>query len=153
MADAISSSFKRRISPLFIGRDPAMPFALISLLALGLLGSSDSSAEQTVLHFELDRSSPAADSTVAQPAEVRLWFTQAPQAGTTQIRVTEGTRRIPTGDVEVDSKDATSFYVVADVPLSPGSYRVVWRSMAPDGHVVDGEFGFVVASNHHVREH
>ena len=97
------------------------------------------------LHFELRTSAPLADSTVAPTDEVRLWFTQEPQAGTTQIRVMQGAERVPTGDAQMDPDDASSYYVQHDMPLSAGEYRVMWRSMAPDGHVVDGEFEFRVA--------
>jgi methionine-rich copper-binding protein CopC len=96
-------------------------------------------------HFELRTSAPAADSTVAPTDEVRLWFTQAPQSGTTQIRVMQGDQRVPTGDARVDPDDAMSYVVQHDMPFDAGAYRVLWRSMAPDGHVVDGEFEFRIA--------
>lgn len=96
-------------------------------------------------HFELRTSVPAADSTVAPTDEVRLWFTQEPQDGTTQIRVMEGDERVPTGDAQMDPDDATSYFVQHDMPLTAGEYRVMWRSMAPDGHVVNGEFDFTIA--------
>ncbi|HKK92691.1 MAG TPA: copper resistance CopC family protein [Longimicrobiales bacterium] len=96
-------------------------------------------------HFELRTSAPQADSTVAPTDEVRLWFTQEPQDGTTQIRVMQGDERVPTGDAQMDPDDATSYFVQQDMPLTAGDYRVLWRSMAPDGHVVNGEFGFTIA--------
>ena len=97
------------------------------------------------LHFELRTSAPQADSTVTPTDEVRLWFTQEPQDGTTQIRVMQGDDRVPTGDAQMDPDDATSYFVQHDMPLSAGDYRVMWRSMAPDGHVVNGEFDFTIA--------
>jgi methionine-rich copper-binding protein CopC len=97
------------------------------------------------VHFELRASAPQADSTVTPTDEVRLWFTQEPQSGTTQIRVMRGNERVPTGAARMDPEDATSFVVRYDMPFEPGEYRVFWRSMAPDGHVVDGEFAFRIA--------
>lgn len=104
------------------------------------------SAPSNVPHFELSRSVPAADSTVhVAPTELRLWFTEAPQGGTTAVRViTADEESVPTGDVAVDSNDATSFRLPFTTPLSAGQYKVVWRAMGPDGHVVTGEFGFGV---------
>lgn len=123
-----------------------MPPLLSVVLSVAVSVPLGQPPEPPLLHFDLKRSVPAADSTVAALGEVRLWFTEVPQAGSTQTRVMSGDTRVPTGDVQVDSHDATSVFVATDTPLLSGRYRVLWRSMAPDGHVVDGEFSFVVAS-------
>jgi methionine-rich copper-binding protein CopC len=98
------------------------------------------------LHFELKTSAPRADSTVAPTSTVQLWFTQVPQAGTTQIRVMKGEVVVPMSDAAPDPEDPKSYLVTIERPLSPGAYRVMWRSMAADGHVVDGDFGFTIAA-------
>lgn len=102
-------------------------------------------ATPPAMHFELRMSAPQADSTVVPTDEVRLWFTQEPQDGTTQIRVMKDGELVPAADAQMDPEDATSYFVQHDMPLDDGEYRVLWRSMAPDGHVVDGEFGFRIA--------
>jgi len=129
----------------------ALPTTLIGSLALvcavalsGFGGSPE--ATRTEVHFELKTSAPLADSTVAPTREVRLWFTQEPQDGTTQIRVMKGDVQVPMTAAQEDAEDATSYYVSIERPLSPGAYRVMWRSMAADGHVVSGDFGFSVAA-------
>lgn len=99
------------------------------------------------LHFQLETSAPKADSTVAPTTTVQLWFSQVPQAGTTQIRVMKGEVVVPMSDATPDPEDATSYVVTIERPLSPGAYRVLWRSMAADGHVVNGDFGFEVAAD------
>lgn len=38
----------------------------------------------------------------------------------------------------------TSFSAQPQSPLAPGTYRVEWRGMAEDGHVMTGAFGFRV---------
>lgn len=55
------------------------------------------------LHFDLARSIPVADSTVhAAPTELRLWFTEEPQDGTTAVRVMNAAgEMIPTGGVMI----------------------------------------------------
>lgn len=98
------------------------------------------------LHFQLKTSAPMADSTVAPTGEVRLWFTQEPQDGTTQVRVMKGDVRVPMTEAQEDAEDPTSYFLTIERPLSPGDYRVLWRSMAGDGHVVNGDFGFTVAA-------
>lgn len=98
------------------------------------------------LHFDLRTSSPMADSTVVPPSEVRLWFTQEPQSGATAIRILRGDDRVPSSQVIAHPEDSTSYAVTFEEPLSPGGYTVMWRSMAADGHVVDGDFEFTVAA-------
>ncbi|MDT8369055.1 MAG: copper resistance protein CopC [Longimicrobiales bacterium] len=121
--------------------------ALVLVLA-GFVGPSQAApaSPDAPLHFELRTSAPKADSTVAPTREVRLWFTQEPQEGATQIRVMKGEARVPMSEVQKDAEDATSYFVTLDRPLPSGAYHVMWRSMAGDGHVVSGEFDFTVAS-------
>lgn len=106
------------------------------------LESADAVAE---FHFELRTSAPMADSTVTPTSIVKLMFTQKPQDAATQIRVMKGEVRVPSGDVMQNPDDDKEYSVSFEQPLSPGAYQVLWRSMAADGHVVDGEFGFAVA--------
>lgn len=126
---------------------------LLLTVALALLAGTLALPEASratpapALHFELKTSAPMADSTVAPTGEVRLWFTQKPQDGTTQVRVMKGDVRVPMTDAQADADDPTSYFVSIERPLSPGAYRVMWRSMAADGHVVDGEFGFSIAAS------
>jgi len=126
----------------------ALPFLAGSALVLALVALPESSRAVPApeVHFELRTSAPMADSTVAPTDEVRLWFTQEPQDGTTQIRVMKGDVRVPMTEAQEDPEDATSYFLTIERPLSPGGYRVLWRSMAADGHVVNGEFGFTIAA-------
>lgn len=102
------------------------------------------SSEDERLHFQLDRSQPAADTVVPPPGEVRLWFSQGAQEDATSIRVLDASGEpVPTGDLW--SSEARDEHAVAlSEPLAPGGYTVAWRSMAADGHVVRGDFTFTV---------
>lgn len=103
-------------------------------------------AAAPVPHFALDRSMPEADSTVESPTEIRLWFTEEPQEGTTQIRLVEAEDAgVHVMEVAQDEEDPTSFYIVLHGELSAGEYNVSWRGMGADGHVVRDAFSFSVA--------
>ncbi|MEX1258240.1 MAG: copper resistance CopC family protein [Gemmatimonadota bacterium] len=119
------------------------PLAVVLVAALvPVLGSTAGGAER---HLALLGSEPAADSTVASPTEITLWFTQAPQPGTTQIRLlTSEGALVPTGEATADPEDATAFSAKVERGLAPGRYSVAWRAMAADGHVVSAEFDFGV---------
>lgn len=121
--------------------------ATLTLLALG--APTAAHAEGPALpHFALSKSSPEAGSTVKAPDEVRLWFSQVPQEGTTSIRLLNAAEElIHTSDVAQSSDDPKSFAVSLHAPLPPGAYTVVWRAMGADGHVVRGDFSFTVSAD------
>ncbi len=102
----------------------------------------------TRLHLGLARSSPAADSTVHMPTEVRLWFSEVPQAGTTTIRVKDAAAKpVAMGDVVADAAAPKAFSAAFAVTPAAGRYTVSWRAMGSDGHVVKGEFAFAVMAH------
>lgn len=123
--------------------------ALLALAVSGLTlwpAGPRSPAADSVPHFDLARSVPAADSTVhAAPTELRLWFTDEPQDGTTAVRVLNAAEEpISTGEATLDPEDATSVRIPFTTPVPAGQYTVTWRAIGPDGHVVTGDFGFGV---------
>lgn len=107
--------------------------------AMGLRPASASD-----FHFRLERTAPAADSTVAPPEEVRLWFSEGAQEGATSIRLLDSAGElVATGDLW-SSEDRSEHAVPVTGTLANGQYTVAWRSMAGDGHVQRGEFQFTV---------
>lgn len=123
-------------------RTSALALALVGALAAFTTPKTDAP-----LHFALERSSPEADATVQAPSEIRLWFTQEPQEGTTSIRVVEGEEAgVEIGEVTQDADDPTSFFVEVQGTLPAGTYTVSWRGMGQDGHVVRDSFQFSVAA-------
>lgn len=96
-------------------------------------------------HLHLLRSSPAADSTVASPPVVQLWFTESPQLAVTSVRMTgPGDRAVRLGRVRAGAEHS----VVANVQgrLAPGRYSIAWRTMSRDGHPMRGTIPFTVAA-------
>lgn len=120
------------------------------VLTIGLaisLAALTGAAEGRAFHLALERSSPAAGETLpASPDEVRLWFSQTPQASATVIRLVDGEteRLVELGPTRQDPDDARAFAASVAATLGAGSYTVRWRTMAADGHVVRGTFNFVV---------
>ena len=102
-------------------------------------------ANDLVVHLQLDRSAPAADTTVESPPEIRLWFSQVPQAAATSLRlIRNGAPVDGVGALQPDDGDASVFAAPVEGPLDDGAYMVSWRTMAADGHVVRGDFSFTV---------
>lgn len=126
-------------------RNLTVPAAAALCVLVTAAPSHSSSAE---LHLALEKSEPAADAVVPEVGEVTLWFTQAPQEATTSIRVVDsGGDVVPASEPTAASDDGTVFTSSMEQPLAEGAYQVVWRAMAADGHVVNGDFGFTVRSS------
>lgn len=124
------------------GGSAALLAGCAGLLVLGLALSG--ALDHLVLHFALSKSEPAADATVSPPAELRLWFTEAPQDNATSIRLMAGEAPVETGPATPDPDDDQVYSVAIGHTLEAGGYNIAWRSMAADGHVVRGEIPFSV---------
>lgn len=123
------------------------PLSLALACALVLLAGFPRTAPAAAhaLHLELTRSQPAADAAVSSPAEIRLWFSQVPQASATSLRlIRDGSPVAAVGDLAADPEDGKVFAAPVEGTLPAGAYTVSWRTMAADGHVVRGEFTFTV---------
>jgi copper resistance protein C len=64
------------------------------------------------------------------------------------LRITRFELSGPDGQVALtdrpDGKPSQQFETAPAAPLAPGDYRVEWRALAADGHVMSGEFRFTV---------
>ena len=112
---------------IFVGMIP-----LLMLLATG----------QASAHAALDHAEPRVGNKVATaPREVRLWFTQKLEPGSSTITVTNAAgQRVDTGKTRV-SGDQMS---VTLRPGGAGTYHVLWRVLSVDSHTSDGSFTFDV---------
>jgi putative copper export protein/methionine-rich copper-binding protein CopC len=96
-------------------------------------------------HAELTRSEPSAKSRLEKPpAEIRLWFSEAPEIRLTNVTLSDSAgRAVPTGAaVRGDSKLAIIVPITGT--LSGGRYTVRWSTAAADGHPSSGSFSFTV---------
>ncbi len=122
-----------------------MKSKLLMLTAGLLLTLGAASAE--FLHFAMSRSVPAADASVASPAEVRLWFTEAAAENSVAIRLVDPAgAAVETAEVVHDAQDAKIYSVALARRLAAGRYTVSWRGIGDDGHTVQGNFAFTVTA-------
>lgn len=97
-------------------------------------------------HSRLERASPAAGSTIQRsPPQLKLWFTERLEPAFSKVRVLDRNgKQVDKADPEVDGADAKLLRV--SLPkLAPGTYRVQWRVLSVDTHVIEGDFTFDVA--------
>jgi copper resistance protein C len=97
-------------------------------------------------HALLDSTVPAAGSTLHQsPTQLELRFTQRLEPAFSRVHVRDRSgAQVDDGDPQIDRADGTLLRV--SLPrLAAGRYRVIWRVLSVDNHVVNGDFTFDVA--------
>ena len=96
-------------------------------------------------HSALERADPRAGSRLkTTPVEVKLRFTEKLEPAFSTLRVQDAQgRRVDRADGRVDDAERTLLRISV-LPLSPGTYRVLWRVLSVDGHVTEGAFTFRV---------
>lgn len=122
----------------FTTRTFAVAFAVTALAA---------SAGYAALHMRLVKSAPEKDQVVTEaPAQIQLWFSQKPEVALTRVRLTgpDGAT-FEVGKAKAADDKSVTMSVIDSLP--EGSYSVAWRTAAPDGHKVDGEYAFTYSTD------
>ena len=94
-------------------------------------------------HTKLAASAPAADASVAAPSAIELTF--AGDVRLTSVSLTDSAGAAKHLDV-VPTAVASKFSLAVHEPLAPGIYKVVWRAVGGDTHVISGELNFTVTA-------
>lgn len=117
-------------------------FVAVATLVVVLAPATSVSA-----HSELLSSEPAASSVLAEsPTEIVLYFDESIEPVFASVRILDSTGgEILNGDPHRDSADHS--IIRTSLPaLGDGTYVVVWRVTAADGHPVQGAFPFYVGT-------
>jgi len=96
-------------------------------------------------HAFLEKSAPEDGAVLNQPPQkVELWFSRSVEPAFSTIRVTNAKGKdVNDGKAAVGATDA-KLIAVGLKPLTSGTYKVVWRIVALDGHKAKGEYTFTV---------
>ena len=79
------------------------------------------------------------------PTAIRLWFSERPELGFTRVQLrTANSTEITLGAATRLSDDPMGVAIAIPTALTPGSYTVLWRTAAADGHATTGSFTFEV---------
>ena len=100
----------------------------------------------TVLpHASLIKSVPARRAQIFKsPAQIQLWFSERLEARFSSLRVINSSgKRVDLGNVEVSIDDPKRISVRVN-PLAPGQYKIRFRVLSVDGHVVEDEVPFTI---------
>lgn len=95
-------------------------------------------------HARLMRSSPGAGEHLGHsPTQLRLWFSETPQLALTRVTLLAPDSSVVAVGPLAASGDMSVTLAIGK-SLSPGTYVVVWRVAAADGHPSNGRFRFVL---------
>jgi copper resistance protein C len=94
-------------------------------------------------HTPLSASSPAADAAVPAPKTLELTF--GSDVRLTSVALTDSGGSAKHVDA-VPSAVASKFSLAVHDPLAPGAYKVIWRAVGGDTHIISGEFAFTVVA-------
>ncbi len=110
------------------------------IVTLSLLSASESYA-----HAKLVKSDPGRRAVIkTSPKEIRLWFNEKLEAAYSSATLSEGSgKTIATAPATITNDDPKRMTLTID-KLLPGVYRVKYRVLSVDGHVVDSSFTFTV---------
>ncbi len=112
---------------------------VVAAAVIVLVGALPASA-----HNVLRSSSPAAESSIEVPPEsISLVFDQSAIALGNVVEVT-GPNGAVVSDGDPELTDTTVLQPIS--ATEAGEYQVVWRVTSSDGHPIEGEFGFTVAT-------
>ncbi|PYC30143.1 copper homeostasis periplasmic binding protein CopC [Pseudomonas protegens] len=115
-------------------------FTTTALLA-SLLGASSVFA-----HAHLKRSTPAADSSVVAPNELRLVFSEGVEAAFTQVTISKDGAPLEVKSLATEGADKKTLIVTpAATPLRAGEYKVEWHAVSVDTHKSEGSYSFKVS--------
>jgi copper transport protein len=122
------------------GLPRAVAIAVLAILAFPVL---------LLAHAHLRKSDPAARERLnASPSAIRLWFTEKPELSFTSVRLRgSDSSEIALGSVVRMTGDPLGITLSIPTPLVAGTYVVLWRTAAADGHATSGSFSFEVASS------
>lgn len=125
-----------------INRTP-VSFAILPIVALLLIGAGDSATQ----HLRLTGTSPAKDSTVAEPPrEIRLSFSLTPELALVRIGLASASGTKVAMGKPARTADSLTVSAPVEGTLAAGGYTVSWQASSSDGHPIRGTFGFTVAS-------
>lgn len=114
-----------------------------SLTAVALLASL-LGASAAFAHAHLKNTTPAADSTVAAPADLRLSFSEGVEATFTKVSLSKDGTEVAIKGLETPDADKKTLVVTPAAPLAAGHYKVVWNAVSVDTHKSNGEYSFKV---------
>ncbi|MGE8354080.1 MAG: copper homeostasis periplasmic binding protein CopC [Pseudomonas protegens] len=120
--------------------------SLKNLLNATALLASLLAASSVFAHAHLKGSTPAANSSVVAPNELRLMFSEGVEAAFTQVKISKDGAPLEVKSLATEGADKKTLIVTpAATPLRAGEYKVQWHAVSVDTHKSEGSYNFKVS--------
>ncbi|WP_097302980.1 copper homeostasis periplasmic binding protein CopC [Pseudomonas chlororaphis] len=117
---------------------------LKKLLTTSALLASLVAASSAFAHAHLQSQTPAADSTVTAPSELRLVFSEGVEAAFTKVSLSKDGAEVAVKALATEGADKKTLIVTPAAPLTAGAYKVEWHAVSVDTHTSEGTYSFKV---------
>ena len=95
-------------------------------------------------HSKPKTMTPEPNSTVAAPAQVSVFFTEALEPKFSSLQLMDAQGAVVSKEKSAVDPANAKHMTLALPKLGPGTYRVHWMTAALDGHRMDGDYSFKV---------
>ena len=98
-------------------------------------------------HAQLIKAEPARRAALNKaPAQIRLWFNEEIEGAYTTLTVSGANKKLVTNEKPKVVADDPKSIMLPLPKTKPGKYKVKFRVLSVDGHVVDSTFNYTVKS-------
>ena len=127
-----------------LARSRVVLFAIVAATALTVTASPSAAMR----HLRLVKAFPSSDTVLTKsPDAVRLWLSEPAEVPATTISLATATGAlIAMSPVTRDHAKDAPLVALIPQPLANGAYKVTWKAMSKDGHVVRGTLAFTVGA-------
>lgn len=124
----------------------AMPFSLSLYLFILILLMQ---VNNVWAHASLVKSEPPRRASLSEsPKQVQLWFNEEIEASYATIEVLDSDGNVvSTEEPKPVENDLKSVVLALPLKLDPGRYKIEYRILSVDGHVVESSYGFRIKNN------
>lgn len=119
--------------------------AALAAIFVALVAGLGLAASPVAAHDSLTSSNPKSGANLeVAPTEIELTFSSEPMADSPAIAVTDGDgENVNVGEPVINGKVVTAPWTAK----GDGSFNVNWRVVSSDGHPIDGELSFSIATD------
>ena len=99
-------------------------------------------------HASLVKSDPPRRASLSKsPAQIQLWFNEEIETAYASVAVLDSNGKTVSVDEPKAVEEDPKSVILAMPELEPGSYKVQFRVLSVDGHVVESDYSFRIKNN------
>ena len=117
------------------------------MIGAALVVSMWAQTSSVMAHAQLIKAEPARRAALDRaPAQIRLWFNEEIEGAYTTLTVSDANKKLVTNAKPKVVADDPKSIILPMPKTNPGKYKVKFRVLSVDGHVVDSTFNYTVKS-------